>query len=185
MIEQHGGTTRPSGAFVRIEHAGNFRSDAATSERWRRAEIVQAPQPVCLYTFGDYFVDALGGYGSRGRFPFRTLLDAGWSPSASSDVWVGSEREATSPMFGVWCCVARESYGGTIIDAEEALTVPEALRLHTLGALRQSDRITLKGSLVAGKLADLAVLERDPHTCAAADLCRLRVDLTVVNGEVV
>jgi predicted amidohydrolase YtcJ len=185
MIERHGGATRASGASVRIEHAGNFRPDTATSEWWKRAAIVPAPQPVFLYTFGDYFVDYLGDYGSRGRFPFRTLLDGGWSLSASSDVWVGSEREATSPMFGVWCCVARESYAGNVIDADQALTVNEALRLHTLGGAQAIGEDDRKGSLVAGKLADLAVLERDPHTAATSDLRRLRVDMTILEGEVV
>ncbi len=185
MIERHDGTRRASGASVRIEHAGNFRPDAATSEWWKRAAIVPAPQPVFLYTFGDYFVDYLGDYGSRGRFPFRTLFDAGWSLSASSDVWVGSEREATSPLFGVWCCVARESYAGNVIDAEEALTVHEALHLHTLGGAQAIGEEHRKGSLAAGKLADLAVLERDPHTSATADLRRMRVDMTIVGGEVV
>jgi predicted amidohydrolase YtcJ len=185
MIERHTGTSRRPGSSIRIEHAGNLRPDVSTSEWWKRAGIIPAPQPVFLYTFGDYFVDYLGDYGSRGRFPFRTLLDDGWSLSASSDVWVGSEREATSPMFGVWCCVARESYAGKVIDASEALTVHEALRLHTIGAAEAMGEDHLKGTLEPGKLADLAVLERDPHTAAAADLRRLRVDMTILGGKVV
>ncbi len=184
-IERYGGAIRPERASIRIEHAGNLRPDTTTSDWWKRAGIVPAPQPVFLYTFGDYFVDYLGEYGSRGRFPFRTLLDDGWSLSASSDVWVGSEREATSPMFGVWCCVARESYAGNVIDIEQALTVDEALRLHTVGAARAMGEDDLKGSLEPGKLADLTVLERDPHTAATADLRRLRVDMTVLDGKVV
>ncbi len=185
MIERHGGVQRPDGASIRIEHAGNLRPDPSTSDWWTRAGIVPAPQPVFLYAFGDYFVDYLGAYGARGRFPFRTLIDSGWSLSASSDVWVGSEREQTSPLFGVWCCVARESYAGNLIDPEQAITVHEALRLHTLGAAQAIGEGDVKGSLEAGKLADLAVLERDPHTAAAADLRRMRVDMTLLGGRVV
>jgi predicted amidohydrolase YtcJ len=185
MIERHGGTQRPDGASIRIEHAGNLRPDPSTSDWWKRAGIVPAPQPVFLYAFGDYFVDYLGSYGARGRFPFRTLIDNGWSLSASSDVWVGSEREQTSPLFGVWCCVARESYAGNLIDPEQAITVHEALRLHTLGAAEAMGEAEVKGSLEAGKLADLAVLERDPETAATADLRRLRVDMTILGGRVV
>ena len=185
MIERHGGVQRPDGAFIRIEHAGNLRPDPSTSEWWRRAGIVPAPQPVFLYAFGDYFVDYLGSYGARGRFPFRTLIDDGWSLSASSDVWVGSEREQTSPLFGVWCCVARESYAGNVIDPEEAITVHEALRLHTIGAAEAMGEDGVKGSLEPGKLADLAILERDPHTAAISDLRRLRVDMTMRGGRVV
>jgi predicted amidohydrolase YtcJ len=36
-----------------------------------------------------------------------------------------------------------------------------------------------------GKLADFAVLERDPLSCATADLRQLRVDMTVLGGRVV
>jgi predicted amidohydrolase YtcJ len=185
MIERHGGVRRPDGASIRIEHAGNLRPDPATSDWWERAGIVPTPQPVFLYAFGDYFIDYLGDYGARGRFPFRTLIDAGWSLSASSDVWVGSEREQTNPLFGVWCCVARESYAGNVIDPEQAITVHEALRLHTIAAAEAMGEDSVKGSIEPGKLADLAVLERDPHSVATADLRHLRVDMTLLGGEVV
>jgi len=185
MIERHGGAERRGGGSIRIEHAGNLRPDPATSDWWTRAGIVPAPQPVFLYAFGDYFVDYLGEYGAHGRFPFRTLIDDGWSLSASSDVWVGSEREQTNPLFGVWCCVARESYAGNVIDPGQAITVREALRLHTIGAAEAMGEADVKGSLQPGKLADLAVLERDPHTAATADLRGLRVDMTILGGRVV
>jgi predicted amidohydrolase YtcJ len=184
MIGRHGGGDTPGGT-ARIEHAGNFRPDPATSEAWRAAGIMPAPQPVFLYTFGDYFVDYLGDYGSHGRFPFRTMVDDGWRLSASSDVWVGSEREATNPLFGVWCCVARETYAGRVIDPAEALTVHEALRLHTLGAAEVMGAAAEIGSLEVGKLADLAVLERDPRRCATADLRGLEVDMTIRGGRLV
>lgn len=34
----------------------------------------------------------------------------GWLLTGSSDVWVGSEREATNPLFSVWCCLRRQTY---------------------------------------------------------------------------
>lgn len=160
MIAKYGGGTT-EGGMVRIEHAGNFCPDPGIRFEWRRAGIMSAPQPVFLYTVGDYFIDYLGGYGIRGRFPFRTMVDGGWKLSASSDVWVGSEKEATRSMFGVWCCVARESYAGRIID--QALTGHEALRLHTLGAAEAMGAAAGIGSIAPGKLADRAVVERPAH----------------------
>ena len=145
----------------RIEHAGNFRPDTATSDWWQRAGVIPVPQPVFLYTFGDYFVDYLGEYGARGRFPLRTLAEQGWPLSGSSDVWVGSEPEATRPMFGVWCCVKRQSYAGLIIDPDEALSVDQALRLHTINAAGVMGEADVKGSIEPGKLANLVVLDRD------------------------
>jgi predicted amidohydrolase YtcJ len=81
--------------------------------------------------------------------------------------------------------VARESYAGKIIGAEQALTVREALRLYTVGAAEAMNDGARKGSLATGKLADLVVLERDPHTAATADLRRLRADMTIMDGQVV
>lgn len=180
-LERHGGS--PDGPLrTRIEHAGNFLPDRETDELWARANVIPVPQPVFLYNFGDYFADYLGEYGERGRFPFRTLLDDGWRLSGSSDVWVGAEREQTSPFFSVWCCVARTSFAGRVIDAHEAITVEEALRMHTLDSAWVLGEDAEKGSLTPGKLADFIVLDRDPRTAAVEDLRAFPVAQTYVGG---
>jgi predicted amidohydrolase YtcJ len=174
----------PAGPLrTRIEHAGNFVPDQAATDLWREAGIIPVPQPVFLYNFGDYFADYLGSYGERGRFPFRTLLDDGWRLSASSDVWVGAEREQTNPLFSVWCCMARRSFAGRVIDEHEAITIDEALRMHTLDAASVLGEDDVKGSLTPGKLADMIVLDRDPRTAAVDDLRGLRVEQTYVGGR--
>jgi len=170
----------------RVEHAGNFLPEYdETTAAWRAAGIVPVPQPVFLYTFGDFFPAYLGEYGERGRFPFRRLLDDGWPISGSSDVWIGSEREATNPLFGVWCCVARSSFAGAVLGPEQRIERSEALRMHTLDAAAAIGEDDVKGSLTAGKLADVVVLDRDPLTCPEDDLRRARVDAVVFGGRLV
>jgi predicted amidohydrolase YtcJ len=177
----------PTGALrTRIEHAGNFLPDpGATTDAWRRAGILPVPQPIFLYTFGDFFPVYLGEYGSRGRFPFRSLLDQGWRISGSSDVWTGSEEAATNPLFGIWCSVCRETYRGDTIDPEERISLEEALRMHTLDAAYALGREGELGSLEPGKLADCVVLDRDPLRSAADDLRTIEVDAVVLAGELV
>src|SRR3546814_7564909 len=70
----------------------------------------------------------------RGRFPFRSLIEQGWRLSGSSDVWIGSEREATNPFFSIWCCMRRQTYAGLTIDEDESLDFDTALRMHTIDA---------------------------------------------------
>ncbi len=182
VIARAGGA--PSGRLqTRIEHAGNFLPEPSTAAAWREAGIVPVPQPVFLYTFGGYFPDYLGDYGLRGRFPFRALLDDGWRLSGSCDVWVGSEREATNPLFGVWCCVRRQTYAGESLDPEQAISVEEALRMHTLDAAWVLGEDGVKGSIEPGKLADLVVLERDPLTAPVDDLKEIRVDRVYLGGK--
>jgi predicted amidohydrolase YtcJ len=168
---------------TRIEHAGNFMPDPAAAELWERAGILPVPQPVFIYTFGDYFEDYLGEYGTRGRFPFARLLSEGWRLSGSSDVWVGSEREATNPMFSVWCCVARESYAGKVIDPEQGVDVLQALRMHTLDAAHALGEDGERGSIEAGKVADLVVLDRDPLSSASGDLRSIRASEVYLGGQ--
>jgi predicted amidohydrolase YtcJ len=182
VIEQAGGSP-DSPLQTRIEHAGNFMPDPAAADVWRRAGIVPVPQPVFLYTFGDYFADYLGDYGTLGRFPFARLLAEGWPLSGSSDVWIGSEREATNPMFSVWCCVARRSYAGNHIDPEQSISVEQALRMHTLDAARTLGEGDERGSIEPGKVADLVVLTRDPLRAAEDDLRTTRAHEVYLGGR--
>ena len=182
-IETAGGA--PSGALrTRVEHAGNFAPDrATTTEWWRRARVVPVPQPVFLYSFGDYFPTYLGDQGLSGRFAFRSLLDEGWRLSGSSDVWVGSEQDVTNPLFGIWCCVCRRTYGDATIDLEQRCTVEEAFAMHTINAAEVLGEGHTLGSIEPGKSADLTVLDRDPLSCPEDDLRHVRVDAVFLDGR--
>jgi predicted amidohydrolase YtcJ len=177
----------PAGRLrTRIEHAGNFLPDyEATTATWTQAGIIPVPQPVFIYTFGDFFESYLGEYGTRGRFPFRRLIDDGWELTGSSDVWVGSEDHATEPMFSVWCCLARQSFLGERLHPEQAVTLDEALAMHTINAARVLGVEEHRGSIEAGKVADLVVLDRDVHRTATDDLRDVGVDLVLSEGRVV
>jgi hypothetical protein len=168
---------------TRVEHAGNHVPDAELVDQWRQAGVHPVPQPVFLYTFGDYFVDYLGEFGRTGRFPFATLAADGWRLSASSDVWIGSEREATNPLFSVWCAVRRRTFDGNLIDEEEALTVEEALRMCTIDAAYTMGEDAEKGSLEPGKHADFIVLDSDPRQVAVDDIPRIRVESVFLGGR--
>ena len=168
---------------LRIEHAANLMPQKRTADAWAEAGIIPVPQPVFLYTFGEYFPDYLGDYGRRGRFPFKSLLGQGWRLSGSSDVWIGSEREATNPLFSVWCCLKRQTYSGGFIDPEEAVTLAEALRMHTLDAAATLCEDDVRGSIAPGKFADIIALERDPFAVSIDDLRTLKVDFVMSMGR--
>jgi predicted amidohydrolase YtcJ len=174
----------PGAPRPRVEHAGNFLPEPdVTTRAWRDAGIVPVPQPVFLYTFGDFLPAYLGEYGARGRFPFRRLLDEGWPISGSSDVWIGSEDRATNPFFSIWGTLRRQSFLGEILDADQRISVLEALRMHTSNAaavLGEGDR---RGSLEPGKDADLLVLDRDPTRCGDDEILDVLVDEVYLAGR--
>ncbi|MCD1265430.1 hypothetical protein B5M44_26015 [Shinella sumterensis] len=170
---------------MRIEHAGNLLPSSRTADKWARAGIIPVPQPVFLYTFGEYFSDYLGEYGTRGRFPFKTLLKQGWRLSGSSDVWIGSEREATNPFFSIWCCMKRQAYSGIYIDTDESLSFEEALRMHTLDAAAALGEEDDRGSIAAGKVADLIAVKDDPRTMTPDEIRTLKPFFVMSNGMTV
>jgi predicted amidohydrolase YtcJ len=179
------GGPQPGAPAPRVEHAGNFLPDPAQTALWRQAGIIPVPQPVFLYTFGDFFPTYLGEYGTLGRFPFRRLVDEGWAITGSSDVWIGSEERATNPFFSIWCCLRRESFFGEILDAEQEITLTEALRMHTINGARTLGEEVLYGSLEPGKKADVIVLDRDPFACTADELLDVVVDEVFLGGRLV
>jgi predicted amidohydrolase YtcJ len=147
---------------VRIEHLGNFVAE------WRRANVTAVTQPGFLNTFiGDYLPMVLGDVATRGRLPLRTLLDEGVEPVISSDTGLGTEVGESSPMFTIWSAVARRSYWGLHIEPEEAVSVSEALRLHTVVAAESLGMGAEVGSLEPGKRADFVILGEDPRLVTA------------------
>ncbi|MFD0475378.1 amidohydrolase family protein [Nonomuraea thailandensis] len=111
----------------------------------------------------------------------REELDAGLRPVLSSDSFVSSLR----PMETVSNAVRRRTREGGPIGAEQAVTLEEALRAHTIDAayaLRMEDRI---GSLAPGKLADVVVLDADVAGLPAEGLAGVDAWLTMLDGEIV
>lgn len=183
LLALGGATSGPS--RMRIEHAGNLMPRIETMEWWARAGIIPVPQAVFIYTFGEYFADYLGDFGRTGLFPFRTLLDQGWRLNGSSDVWIGSEREATNPFFSIWCTLKREAYAGAILEGHEAITLDEALAMHTIDSASAMGEADVRGSIAPGKYADIIALPKDPHSVAIDDLRGMEVDFVMARGRCV
>jgi hypothetical protein len=68
---------------------------------------------------------------------------------------------------------------------EEALDLPEALAAFTIGSAWVNHLDHLTGTIEVGKLADLAVLDRDIFAPDAGPIGETRVLLTLIEGEAV
>jgi predicted amidohydrolase YtcJ len=64
------------------------------------------------------------------------------------------------------------------------MTREEALKAFTIWAATAAFEEKVKGTLEAGKYADVVVLSRDIMTIPPAEILQASVDLTVVGGEV-
>ncbi|MCP3998805.1 MAG: amidohydrolase, partial [bacterium] len=160
----------------RIEHCGH--PTPAQLERMSRLGVIAVNQPNYLHDQGDEFLRRLG---ERGEWlqPMRAELDAGVRIALSSDADVTSYR----PLETITNAVTRTTLGGTPIGADQALTVEEAVRAHTIDAayaMFAEDRI---GSIEPGKLADLTVLDGDLFATAPAAIRDIPVWMTIIGGE--
>ena len=102
---------------------------------------------------------------------FSSMLDAGMLLAAGSDSTV-------TPMDPFLQMAALREHH---VESERCSPL-EALRLHTIGAARLSDRHSLRSTLEAGMKADIAWLDRDPLDVGGEDLLGTEVLGTWVAG---
>lgn len=162
----------------RIEHCGFLTQGQL--DRMARIGVLPAPQPIFLYEFGDLYVDALGHGRPEQSYPMRRWQDAGLYPSGSSDGPVSS----TNPFRGLYTMVTRTTNKGTVLGAEEALTLEEAIGAYTVNSAYGSFEEGIKGTLAPGMLADIAVLNTDLFATEPSAWLAAQADLTVVGGAV-
>lgn len=163
----------------RIEHCGWLRPDQM--ERMKKAHILPAPQPAFLYHFGDLYLTLLEQERVAASHPMRTWIDAGLHPSASTDCPVVE----INPFVSIYTMITRKTENGTVIGADQVLSVEEALHACTYDGAYGSHEEDIKGCLIPGQLADVAVFDTDFFNVPAEDILSTRCDVTILGGKVV
>ncbi|MEJ3653447.1 amidohydrolase family protein [Actinomycetes bacterium KLBMP 9759] len=146
-------------AAIRVEHA--MVCDARLAGRLADTGVHVVAQPSFLFDLGDE-LSMLPVPAPLKLVPLRTLVDAGVRVSASSDYPAGT----MSPLVGIQAAVTRRVRSGTVVHAEEALGIEEAVAAYTRDAAAALGVAGLAGVLRAGAAADLVELAADPWTVA-------------------
>lgn len=112
--------------------------------------------------------------------PLRDILDLGIPLGAGTD---GTVVSPFDPWRSIWWLVSGASIDGAPprLDTHR-LSVTEALTAYTAGSAWIALDEDRTGSLRPGRLADLAVLDRDPFAIPTDELPLVEADLTVVGG---
>jgi predicted amidohydrolase YtcJ len=92
--------------------------------------------------------------------------------------------EPDHPLRGLHVAVTGRTLAGVLKDGEQVSRM-EALRMWTINNAAALDQDLDRGSLRAGKLADLVVLSGNFEECSDDELADLVVDMTVIAGNVV
>jgi predicted amidohydrolase YtcJ len=89
------------------------------------------------------------------------------------------------PFANLYTMVTRRTERGTDMGAAHRLTPEEALHAYTYASAYAAHEEGIKGRLVPGQLADIAVFDTDLLDCAPEEILAARCELTVLGGEVV
>jgi hypothetical protein len=118
----------------------------------------------------------------RCAWPFRSL-DANAATLAFSSDWNVAEMD---PLIWLYAACTRANLDGSgAWVPEETVDLSTAIRAATLGSAFANFVESDRGSIEVGKQADLVVLSRDVFAGEPAALLETRVDVTIVDGEVV
>ena len=168
----------------RLEHFGN---ELTSRERIRRAkemDLIPVPSIEWLFAYGDFIEPYLGPARRDQSFLLRSMIDAGLKPANCSDT-CGTEPLSVNPFFSIWCAVTRQTFFGKKLLPEEGISVREALRMYTTHAAYSGFEEDQKGSIEAGKFADLIVIDRDILTIPEEQIKNIRVEMTMIDGRIV
>ncbi len=162
-----------------IVHAGNL--TPSQIDQVQELGLYITSQPNFFSLLGDGFIEAYGPERSHGLYRFKTLCRRGIRLSFSSDCPVADPN----PLVGLRDSVCRETGGRSKFGPSECLKVEEALPLYNREAAYFSFEEKERGTLIAGKMADFVVLDRNPLEVASEQIPDCRVKMTVIGGKVV
>jgi predicted amidohydrolase YtcJ len=161
-----------------IEHA--FIPRKEHFDRVNRLGVLIAAQNH-LYVAGPSLRKYWGDQRAEWVTPVRAYLDNKVRISAGTDAPV----VPYPPLWVIYHFITRDTISGGVFGADQRISRKEALQLSTIDNAYLNFEEDSKGSLEAGKYADLVVLSGDIMTCPEKDIPNLTVLITMVNGRIV
>ena len=165
----------------RIEHSQHVAPQDFA--RYARLGVIASVQPYHAIDDGKWAEKRIGAERLKGTYAFRSFLDHGVRVALGSD-WPVAPLD---PIQGLYAAVTRATLDGKHPDGwvpEQKITVAQAIEGYTTGAAFAEFQEQEKGSLAAGKLADLVLLDHDPFAVPPAALRDIKVVMTIAGGKI-
>jgi predicted amidohydrolase YtcJ len=131
---------------------------------------------------GEAFLQKYGAQLSADAPPIKRIREMGIPLACGTDA---NRATSYNPWIGVHWLLTGKTLGGAKLQGDQnLLDRTEALRLYTAGGAWMSSEEDKKGTLSAGKLADLVVLSGDYFSMPVEEVKDLESLLTMVGGKV-
>jgi predicted amidohydrolase YtcJ len=166
----------------RIEHAQHVA--AKDFDRFARLHVIASVQPYHAIDDGRFAEGRIGQDRSSRTYAFRTFLDHGVRLAFGTD-W---DVAPLNPLFGLYAAVTRATLDGKNPKGwfpEQKLTLAEAVEAYTMGSAYAEFQENEKGSITAGKLADMVLLSDDIFAIAPEKIREVKVEKTILGGRLI
>ncbi len=171
----------------RIEHCSVL--EEIDIPRFAELGVVASVQPAFWSSDRKWLQQRLGKERLKRAYPFKSLLDSGAILSFGTDWPV----ESLNPMLGIYSAVTRDVEAIKSLRpvkthnaaSLQKLTIEQAVKAYTLGSAYAQFQEKEKGSLEAGKLADIVVLSKDIFSIPSEKILETEVELTILGGEII
>jgi hypothetical protein len=163
----------------RIEHAQHLHP--VDIPRFGRLGVVASMQGVHCTSDAPYVLARLGTRrAEEGAYVWKKLMQNGAVVSNGTDAPV----EDVDPIASYHATVSRRLKDGSVFFPGQRLSRVDALKTYTLNVAYAGFEETSRGSIKAGKYADLVVLSKDILTIPEDEIPTARVVQTIVGGKV-
>jgi predicted amidohydrolase YtcJ len=166
----------------RIEHAQHLLPEDIG--RFAGLGVIASVQPFHAIDDGRWAEVKIGKERCRTTYAFKSFIDSGAKLALGSD-WPVAPLD---PLMGIYAAVTRQTTDGKNPDGwfpEQKIPLEEAIKGFTLNGAYAQFSEKDKGSLEAGKLADLVVLDQNLFNIAPEKIRDARVTLTIAGGRIV
>lgn len=164
----------------RIEHAQHM--SAADIPRFGALGVIASMQAIHCTSDASWVPDRLGAKRSEeGAYVWQKLMKSGAVVTNGTDAPV----ENVDPIPNYYAAVTRKLNDGRVFYQDQRMNRMEALRAYTILNAFAGFEENEKGSLTAGKLADVTVLSRDITTVRDEEIKTAKVVYTIIGGKVV
>lgn len=158
-------------------------------KRLGKLRIVAEVQPYHLSDDMRWMEERIGYERCKGAYAFKSIQANGAVLSFGTD-WPGTSASEypINPMLGLYAAITRQTTSGKPEGGwfpKERITIEEAIKAYTYNTAYANFEETIKGSIEAGKLADLTVLSKNVLKVPPQELLKTEVLFTIVAGQVV
>ncbi len=157
--------------------------------RFKTLGVIAEVNPYHISDDMRWMEERIGHERCKGAYAFKSLLDNGAILSFGSD-WPGTSAALyhMHPKYLIYAAVARKTVKGTPEGGwfpEQRISVEEALKAYTINNAYACFEDDIRGSLEAGKLADITVFDRNLIKIPEDDILNAEVTHTIIDGKII